>query len=163
MPVMQEAKPHSGQEAGGSRCTVQMLWHHPLLLPSLIKGEVPVTEVWRWLRKWFIILALPDAIPNYSALVVGDSPWRCKGLQHDCSGKEPIPCHSYLPGHIKGFSPRAARNEEDSYCQVKRFHIINQHISTEPWKGLVLCLSTRFWSRPTADLDRVQPMHCSQS
>lgn len=67
---LQEA---SGQEAGGPKCPVQMLWHHPLPPPSSLRGELPITEVWGWLRKWLTILALPDAIPGYSVLKVGDS------------------------------------------------------------------------------------------
>lgn len=64
MPGMQgKATPLSSQEARGPRYPVQMLWHDPLPLPSSLRGELPVTEVQGWLRKWVIILALPDAIP----------------------------------------------------------------------------------------------------
>lgn len=48
---------------------------------------------------------------------------------------------------------------EDSYCQVERFHIISvlsQNTGREP----VLCLPNSFWSWPTADQDRIQPMSC---
>ena len=45
----------------------------PTSLSSITGGEFPITEVRGWLRTRLIISALPDAIPGYSDLEVGDS------------------------------------------------------------------------------------------
>lgn len=83
-------------------------------------------------RKWFIILALLDAIPGHSALEEGDSHGRARDSSMIAPGAHPMQLPSART--CRGPQSQGARNGEDSYCQVQRF-LHHHHISTEPGKG----------------------------
>lgn len=83
-------------------------------------------------RKWFIILALPDTIPGYSALEEGDS----HGGGRDSGMIAPGAHLMQLPSArtYQGPQSQGARNGGDSHCQVQRF-LHHYHVTTESGKG----------------------------
>lgn len=109
----------------------------------------------------YITLALPDATPGYSALELGDSPWGCQGLQHDCS-RSPSHATPICQNTSRVSIPEQLGMKRTPNAEWKDFCIIST-LAQNSGRGLVLCLPRNsFWFWPKADQDRVQPMSCSQ-